>query len=401
MQIFRSSSHVLGGAFLIAGTTIGIGMLGLPVATAAGGFLPAVALYLICWVFMLCTGLLMLEICIWMPKEANMITMASKLLGIPGKVLCWIVYLFFFLAIMIAHIASGGHIFQDIFGGYLPDWLWTIVYVGIFVPFVYHGTLSVDRFNLILMTGLILAYLLFVFTSIPFVDTTLLRHRDWSKAWLALPVLFTAFGYQAILPTLMNYMDRNVKKVRLSIFIGTAIPLIIYLLWEFLILGIVPLEGPNSLTEAALLGQTAVTPLKAITQHGYLFLIGKAFAFFTMTASYLVISLAYMDFLADGFNWKKTTTTKTWLALIVFLPPTLIALSYPTIFLTALGYAGGFACAILFGLFPPLMVWVGRHFCHYQDDSRQLFGGRYILTVLILFVLFEVMIEIISQFLSR
>ena len=57
--------------------------------------------------------------------------------------------------------------------------------------------------------------------------------------------------------------------------------------------------------------------------------------------------------------------------------------------------------AILFGLFPPLMVWAGRHYHHYSNDTRQLFGGRYFLTVLILFVIFEVIIEIVSQFLAR
>ncbi len=401
MKVFRSSSHVLGGSLLIAGTTIGVGMLGLPVATAPGGFLPAVALYLICWFFMLCTGLLMLEICIWMPKEANMITMATNLLGPIGKAVCWIVYLFFFLAIMVAHIAGAGGLFQQIFGGHLAVWIWPILYVVIFAPFVFHGTASVDRVNLFLMGGVIVTYLLFISTSIGSVDVSLLKRHEWSKAWLALPVLFTAFGYQAILPTLMNYMDRNVKKVRLSIFIGTAIPLVIYLIWEFTILGIIPLEGPNSLTQAAAMGQTAITPLKAVTKHGYLFTIGKAFAFFTMTASYIAISLAYTDFLADGFKWRKTVANKLLLSVIVFLPPMIIALSYPTIFLTALGYAGGFACAILFGLFPPLMVWAGRHYHRYSNDTRQLFGGRYFLTVLILFVIFEVIIEIVSQFLAR
>jgi len=398
MKIFHSLGHVLGGALLIAGTTIGVGMLGMPVATASGGFLPAISLYLLCWVFMLCTGLLLLEVCIWMPKEANMITMASKLLGVPGKIICWAVYLFFFLAISIAHIASGGNILHEISGNISSVWIWTILYVVIFAPFVYSGTRTVDRFNLLLMAGLIITYLLFVFTSIPFVNVSLLEHRNWSKAWLALPILFTAFGYQAILPTLMNYMKRDVKKVRLAIFIGTAIPLVIYLVWEFLILSIIPLEGPNSLAEAMKLGQTAVIPLKAATQHPYLFSIGKAFSFFTMTASYIAISLAYLDFLADGLKWKKNLFNKFWLALFVFIPPLLISISYPHIFLIALGYAGGFACAILFGLFPPLMVWVGRHYKRYHDDTKQLFGGRYLLTVLILFVICEIAIEIASHF---
>jgi len=397
MSLLRSCGHVVGGSLLIAGTTIGVGMLALPIATAEGGFLPALALYLICWLFMVCTGLLTIEVCMWLPREANFITMTRTLLGPFGKVVCWAVYLFFFLTILTAHIAGGGGLFQQIMPG-LPSWLAILLYVVIFAPLIYLGTRTVDRVNIVLMAGLIITYLLFVGTSFNFVDFSLLKRQNWPKAWLALPVLFTAFGYQAILPTLMEYMDRKVKKVRLALFIGTAIPLIVYVLWELVILGILPLEGKGGLLEAGKAGQTAIAPLRESTGHTYLFTIGKAFAFFTMTASYLAISLAYVDFLADGFKWEKNKQSKFTLCLLVFLPPTIITLIYPQIFLTALGYAGGFACAILFGLFPPLMVWSGRHFSHFADKSRQLFGGRYFLSLLILFVIFEVGLEIISQF---
>jgi tyrosine-specific transport protein len=397
MSLLRSCGHVVGGSLLIAGTTIGVGMLALPIATAEGGFLPALALYLICWLFMVCTGLLTIEVCMWLPREANFITMTRTLLGPIGRIVCWAVYLFFFLTILTAHIAGGGGLFQQIMPS-LPSWTATLLYVIIFAPLIYMGTRTVDRVNIVLMAGLIITYLLFVTTSFSFVDFSLLKRHNWPKAWLALPVLFTAFGYQAILPTLMEYMDRKVKKVRLALFIGTAIPLVVYVLWELVILGILPLEGKAGLLEAGKAGQTAIAPLKESTGHAYLFTIGKAFAFFTMTASYLAISLAYVDFLADGFKWEKTKQSKLTLCLLVFLPPTIITLIYPQIFLTALGYAGGFACAILFGLFPPLMVWSGRHYSHFEDKSRQLFGGRYFLTLLILFVVFEVALEIISQF---
>ncbi len=400
MTFLKSSGHVLGGSLLIAGTMIGVGMLALPVATAPGGFIPSISLYLICWVFMLCTGLLMLEVCIWMPKEANMITMATKLLGTPGKIVCWIVYLFLFLTVMIAHVAGGGDTLNQIFGGSLSGWGSKVIYVVIFIPVVYLGTRSVDRVNLVLIAGLIISYLLFVNSSISHVNLSYLKRTEWSKAWFTLPILFTAFTYQVIIPTIMNYMDRNVKKVRLAIFIGTAIPLVVYLLWEFLILGTVPFEGPNSLTEAALLGQTAIVPLRAITHNPTLFAVGKAFAFFTLTASYLALALAYLDFLADGLKVKKTSSNKLWLCLLIFVPPTVIALIYPQIFLTALGYAGGYSCAILFGLFPPLMVWAGRHYKNYHDETKQLFGGRYFLSVLIFFVICEIILETVNTIIN-
>ena len=99
MRIFHSLEHVLGGSFLIAGTTIGVGMLALPIATGEAGFLPSISIYFLCWLFMLCTGLLLLEVCQWMPKDSNLITMAHKLFGPWGKGLCWAVYLFLFITV--------------------------------------------------------------------------------------------------------------------------------------------------------------------------------------------------------------------------------------------------------------------------------------------------------------
>ncbi len=397
MHIFRSMGHILGGTLLIAGTTIGVGMLALPVATGEGGFLPAITIYILCWLFMLCTGLLLLEVCSWMPKDSNLITMAHRLLGPVGKNVCWVVYLFLFVTVMIAHLVGGGAVLSEITNGIIPDWAAMIVYVVVFSPVVYFGTKWVDRLNLTLITGVAISYFLFIAVSYDHVDINLLKRADWSKAWLALPVLFTAFTFQVIIPTLMTYMNRNVKKVRMTIILGTSIPLVVYLVWEFLILGIIPAEGPHGLITASQKGWNAVRPLKELVGSPVVFGIGKAFAFFTMTTSYIALALAYLDFLADGLKVQKKGLKKVFLCLAVFVPPILVALTYPHIFITALSYAGGFSCAILFGLFPPLMVWVGRYIKKYERNP-QLPGGKLFLSFLMLFVLVELGIEVFQEF---
>lgn len=394
MHIFHSFGHMLGGTLLITGTMIGVGMLALPVSTGPGGFIPALAIYLVCWLFMLCTGLLLLEVCSWMPKESNLISMANKLLGPIGKNICWVVYLFLFVSVMIAHIAGGGNIVSEISGGVIPPWLSMILYVLVFSPVIYLGTRSVDRLNLALMLGVAVSYLLFVLVSYNHVDPKLLTFTDWPKAWVALPILFTAFTYQVIIPSLMTYMNRDVKKVRTCIILGTSIPLVIYLVWELLILGIVPTE---ELVAAGQQGHNAIMPLKQFVQSSTLFSIGKAFAFFTMTTSYIGLSLAYIDFLADGLKIKKQGWRKTALCFGIFLPPTVISFINPDIFLVSLGYAGGFSCAILFGLFPPLMVWIGRYVKGYSLENKQIRGGKVFLLFLMVFVALEVLMELGRQ----
>ena len=163
MKIFHPYGHVIGGGLLIAGTTVGVGMLALPIATGPGGFLPSILIYILCWGFMLCTGLLLLEVCSWMPEDANLITMASRLLGPAGKIICWFVYLFLFEMVMIAHVAVGGSITSEILLGELDPTMAMLFYVVIFSPIVYLGTRIVDRINIFMFSGVLISYLCFVF----------------------------------------------------------------------------------------------------------------------------------------------------------------------------------------------------------------------------------------------
>lgn len=394
MQIVHKFGHLFGGTLLVAGTSIGVGMLALPVATAEGGFLPSIMIYLTCWLFMLCTGLLILEACVWMPKDANLITMATRLLGRPGQVFCWLVYLFLFSSLMVAHVAGGGSEIHAISGHALPNWVSTLLYVGIFAPAVYLGTQWVDRLNLLLMLGVVVTYLIFVLSSFSYVKMENLSHFNMTAAFGALPVVFTAFGYQSLIPTLMTYMNRDAKKLRLAIILGTSIPFLIYIVWEFLILGIIPTQGPGGLAEALTKGQNAVAPLGAYLKNPTLVTIGHAFAFFAMTTSFVGISIAFVDFLADGFQVKKKGIQKIGLCAIVFLIPMLISLVYPHIFILALSYAGGIGVALLLGAMPVLMVWSGRYFHGHSLMHQQLPGGKIFLGILLVFVILELCIQI-------
>jgi tyrosine-specific transport protein len=196
----------------------------------------------------------------------------------------------------------------------------------------------------------------------------------------------------------MTYMERNIKKIRLAVIFGSIIPLVVYLVWEFLILGIVPNLGPNGLAAAAKAVQNAVGPLRHFVQNPLIYHIGRYFAFFALTTSFIPLALAFFDFLADGFKWKKKGTKRVLLCFIVFGIPLLIALKYPQIFLVALGYAGGISCAFLFGLMPPLMVWVGRYIKHLPHGQKQLLGGKPVLVGLMVFALLILAGEVVQHF---
>lgn len=388
----HSSGSVLAGALLVAGTTIGGGMLALPVLTSPGGFIPSIAIYICCWIFMSATGLLFLEVALQMEDNANIITMATRSLGLFGKLFSWVLYLFLFYCLTVAYIVGCGDLFVEAAPDLIPRALGPLLSILLFGPFVYAGAKIVGKLNYFLMAGLGISFVAFLLIGGEEVKAAHLFERDWGLSLLALPIAFTAFAYQGIVPTLVHYMGREAGKVRRCIWIGTTLALITYIIWQWLILGILPYEGKGGLKEALELGQNAVYPLKHHLDTPAVYLIGRFFAFFALITSFFGVTLGLKDFLADGLNIKQTAKGKLLLLLLIFLPPLAIAALYPHLFLQALDYAGGYGVALLLGLLPVLMAWKLRR--TNPAAERQLPGGNIVLLLLFLFVAFEFFIEI-------
>ncbi len=386
-------SHIFGGSMIVAGTAIGAGMLALPVATAEGGFLPSILIYSLCYLFMLVTGLFVAELCLKSEKEVNLISIANKYMGKKGRYLTWGLYLFLFYTLTIAYITAGGNLISQVTG--YSTFFTMPLFTLLFGSLVYVGTQAVDRSNLLLITGLIISYLIFLFFTADHIDVTRLSHLAWPKAFLALPVIFTSFSYQGTVPSLVTYLGRDSSKIRWAIVIGTTLVFLVYLLFQFFILGSIPLQG---LIEAKKAGNTAISPLAELSGREKAYLFGQLFSFFAVTTSFLGVTLGLFDFFSDGLRLKKRGKTKAIVAFFTFVPPLCISLIYPGIFLIALGYAGGIGCALLLGLLPSLWIWSSR-FIRKEGGKKIISGGRLFLLFLFAFVLFELSIEVIGELL--
>ena len=352
----------IGAILLVAGCCIGAGMLGLPVLSGMAGFIPSFFLFLLSWLFMYCTGLLFLEVNLWFKEDVSIITMAGKTLGFWGKLIGWAGFLFLFYALMVAYIEGTGELISDLTkelsGIHLAPWIGSVAVSLIFGAMVLLGTWAVDWFNRIFMLGLIVSYALLVSTGFKHVDTSLLKHSDWSLAYLVIPAMIISFGYHNLIPTLKTYLEGDVGRLKKVIFWGSAIPLVIYVLWEALILGLVPEE---TFRHALYQGDMATRALTDAIGQGWVAQTAQSFAFFAIITSFLGVALSFVDFLADGFGIKKDLKGKLFLCALVVAIPLLFALIYPKLFLLALSYAGSFGAVSLFGILPAAMVWAGRY----------------------------------------
>lgn len=386
---------VLGGILLVAGCCIGAGMLGLPVLSGQAGFQPSVVMFFICWLFMLCTGLLLLEVNLWYGGEISIITMAERTLGRPGKIVTWLVFLFLFYSLMVAYVAASGSLITDFIGEatgrYFHHSVGGFLFCLLFGLLLYLGTGAVDWFNRLLMLGLIVSYVSLVAVGSSHVDSRLLEHRDWSAMTAVIPAVIISFGFHNLVPSLTTYFDSRRKPLVWTIIIGSSIPLIIYILWEWIILGIVPFQDFKSAVDQ---GEIATEALKNAVGASWVVEAAEAFAFFAIITSFLSVSLSFVDFLADGLKIKKTAQGKLLLVLLVLGPPFICALFYPFIFLLALNAAGGFGTVILFGILPALMVWKGRYLQH-LNQPQLVPGGKPLLLAVIAFAVWVMALQLI------
>ncbi len=378
-----AKGSVLGAALLITGSCVGAGMLGLPILTGFAGFFPSMLMFVLAWALMTGTALLLVEAGGWFKHSSNFPTMIESLLGPFFRSLCFILYLSLFYSLLVAYIADSGihtsSIFESIGVTSIKAWMGSIFFVLFFGWIVYLGTRPVDMLNRMLMLVKILSFFALIFMSFHLVQSQNLLYSNPKYMLFPLPILIISFGFHNMIPPIFHYLEGDVRRVRQSIILGSAITLSIYLLWLIITLGSLPLIGNNSITGSFKNGFDAAKTLQQI--YPSVGVAASLLAFSAILTSFLAQSISVAHFLCDGLKLKKRNSAPFGIVLLTFLPPLLIAWTYPSIFYKALSF-GGIVAVILFGLFPVMMVYKGRYI-EKRSSSYKLFGGR--ITLLLLF----------------
>lgn len=398
------NSKLIGGILLVVGTTIGAGMLALPVATAQLGFLGSIVLFITCWTLMTTCSFLFLEVNLWLPANSNLISMAGATLGKAGQAIAWVFYLLLLYSIICAYIAGGADLFHYILASIglpIPMSMSAVLFTFLFGTIVYLGIRVVDYANRSLMFGKLGALILLILLIIPFVTAENLGNGEFKHiiSPTTISIVTVAFTCMMIIPSLRVYFKDDVKSLRISILVGTLIPLVCYIAWNMVILGVVPLDGAPGLRgmlHSTNSNSDLVSALETLLQNQHINLLAKFFTSICMATSFLSISLSLSDFLSDGMKVAKQGYGNILVYSATFLPPVLTVLLYPNAFLAGLKYAG-ISCFILMVLLPPIMVYVGRY---HQAKSGAYTApcGKLMLAILIMFGVFMLGFEIQDVF---
>ncbi|SUI80329.1 Tyrosine permease [Serratia quinivorans] len=225
-------NRTLGSVFIVAGTTIGAGMLAMPLAAAGVGFGVTLGLLVGLWLLMCYTALLLVEVYQHEQADTGLGTLAKRYLGGGGQWLTSFSMMFLMYALTAAYISGAGELLaasisqwtsQD-FPTTLGVLLFTLVAGGV----VCIGTHSVDLFNRILFSAKVVFLIVMLGLMLPNIHQTNLMTLPLEQglALSAIPVIFTSFGFHGSVPSIVNYMGGNIRKLRWVFIIGSAIPLV-------------------------------------------------------------------------------------------------------------------------------------------------------------------------------
>ncbi|EOD3497061.1 tyrosine transporter TyrP [Cronobacter malonaticus] len=372
-------NRTLGSIFIVAGTTIGAGMLAMPLAAAGVGFGITALLLFLLWGLMCYTALLLVEVYQHQPASTGLGTLALNYLGKPGQWLAGFSMLFLMYALTAAYISGAG----ELLASSLSQWtgidikpatgVLAFTLVGGLIVSI--GTHSVDLVNRLLFTAKTVFLVVMLAMMMPHIHQVNLLTLPVEKglALSALPVIFTSFGFHGSVPSIVSYMKGDVRKLKLIFITGSAIPLVAYLFWQLATLGAIPSDTFMSLlaTHAGLNG--LLQAVRDVVASPHVELAVHLFADLALATSFLGVSLGLFDYLADMFKRRRTVAGRAQSGLMTFVPPLAFSLFYPQGFVMALGYAG-VALAVLALLLPSLLAWQSRkrHTAGWQVTSGSL-----------------------------
>jgi len=354
-------SKTLGSTLIIAGTTIGAGMLALPIASSGLGFTTAMIVLIFAWCLMTYTALLTIELHQHAESNATLNTLAKNILGKKGQLIANFSMIFLFYALCAAYIAGGGSQLQSKINQF-TDWqavqqIGVVLFALVFGAIITLGAGAVDKVNRILFVIKILVLTSIFYLLTPYVQGQNLLHMPLEQGLIisAIPVIFTSFGFHGSIPSVIKYMGVSVKPMRKVIMIGASLPLVIYLFWQIVSQGVL---SQQSLHNSGSL-EGFISSLANVIQSPVIISTVSVFANLALATSFLGVSLGLFDFFSDMLKKTDSMKDRSLTALVTFTPPLGFALFYPQGFITALGYAA-IALVVLAIFLPVAMVWQQR-----------------------------------------
>ncbi|MFA5316165.1 MAG: aromatic amino acid transport family protein [Dehalococcoidales bacterium] len=346
-------------ALLVVGGIIGAGILALPVNTGLAGFIPSSLNLLLFGLGMFFTAsVLAKEAVLERTDNFNYPSMYRKYLGVTGKWVAVTANLLLLYGLLVAYITGGSTIISKLFSIPAEYHRWvTIGFFTVLVGIIASNLKIVVKINAVFTVLMFTTFIAIVSMGIPHVKAQNLTYTDLQFLPCTIPIIVTAFNFHNVIPTVCKSLKWDIKLILRTILIGMAAGYAMYVIWMFIGVGAVPVEGGEaSLIYAFDHNLPATIPLSGMINNPVFLVIAMAFSLVALTASCIANSTGLLAFVEDLMENTFRVRGRLFAVIIAFIPPLILSLKFPDLFLTALNIAGGFGIILLFGILPSVIA---------------------------------------------
>ncbi|MBI2669425.1 amino acid permease [Candidatus Woesearchaeota archaeon] len=333
----------------LMGTIVGAGILGIPYVVAKTGFLYGFILMAVIGIIFVFLNLFAGEVVLRTKEQHQLTGYAGKYLGKTGKRLMTLTMGFAIYGALTAYLIGEGATLHQIFGMGTPLFF-TLIFFVIAAVIVYLGIKAAGKTELALICLLLAVVLLTGIVSFDRINLTHLTTRDFGMLFFPYGVILFAFVGSPAIPELQEVLGRDKKLMKKAIMIGSIIPIILYMLFTFVIMGLVGLDQFELLKPNERIATIALslysTPL--------LGMLANMFAVLAMFTSFLSLSIALIGIYEYDYGIPRKTAFAA-----AFIVPLLAAGFNLATFIAVLGVTGAVAGGID-GILITLMYWKAK-----------------------------------------
>lgn len=363
----KSQQQFWGALFVVAGTTIGAGMLALPMSVASLGILGGSFLLSALWGVMYFSALVALDLNIHAKIGSSIAKLSNEYLGKSAGLIGAATLVLMLNALLVAYTSGASSLIKTIADTYTSISISQPMTMAIFT-IVMAAIVCIDmkildtgnRIFFAIMMFVFLAMMVALFGKIQISKPMLGIQESGTAPWLiAVPLFFTSFGFHGSIPSLVNYCENRPNIIKNAFFWGSFAPLLIYLVWIIGGLSIVYTHDHSVFTKLvnneADLGVFILSLSNAIDTP-WLQSFSWIFSLLAIITSFLGVAIGLFDYYREQLTQVKEKHQRIVSCILALGIPLLVTLLAKETFMHVLGFAGIFLSILAVVL--PCIIWL-------------------------------------------
>jgi len=317
----------------LVGTIVGAGILAIPYVVAQSGFLLGFIITVVLGLSLLLLNLMIGEVVLRTKQQHQLTGYAEKYLGKSGKRLMMFSMVFGIYGALTAYLIGEGETLKALIGWGQPLWYSLIFFLLAFLV-IYQGVKAAGKVDLILIL-LLLAIVVFIgifsYKNIVFGNLTSI---NWAKFFAPYGVILFALAGMTSVPQMQEVLGEKKDAMKKAIIIGSIIPIILYLLFAFIVVGIIGLHNFEVLQP----NERIATVALSIYSSPIFGILANCIAVLSMFTSFLTLSIALIEMYEYDYILPHA-----FALVLTFSIPLLVTILKLSTFITVIALTGAVA----------------------------------------------------------